>query len=407
MEIIIFNKRFKLIPYFFIVFLLISLITRTTLFLYSYNDINDLNLKDLSFYLVGVFYDTITASYFLIPFIIYLILIPNIFFKSFINKILVYVTCFLGLFSLIFSIFSEFLFWEEFNARFNFIAVDYLIYTKEVIDNIYESYPIFYLIAIILILSILVNLILYKFSMYKNIFNEIKLKDRVNILLFFLFFNTITLIFVDNSNIKKYENRYITELSKNGVYSLFSAFRNNVLDYYTFYKVQDEEKVFKNLRKLLKEKNSYFINNNIYDIKRFIKNEGKEKRYNVIQITLESFSAEYLSYFGASRGKITPNLDSLVDKSLFFTNFYATGTRTVRGMESLSLSLPPTPGRSIVKRKENANMFSSGKIFRKRDYDVKFIYGGDGYFDNMNTFFGNNGFDIVDRGRRFPIRRSI
>ncbi|MDO3388033.1 sulfatase-like hydrolase/transferase, partial [Gilvimarinus sp. SDUM040013] len=28
-----------------------------------------------------------------------------------------------------------------------------------------------------------------------------------------------------------------------------------------------------------------------------------------------------------------------------------------------------------------------------------FFYGGDGYFDNMNAFYGGNGFDIYDRGR--------
>jgi phosphoglycerol transferase MdoB-like AlkP superfamily enzyme len=82
---------------------------------------------------------------------------------------------------------------------------------------------------------------------------------------------------------------------------------------------------------------------------------------------------------------------------MFFNNFYATGTRTIRGMESITLSVPPMPGRSIVKRPDNHNMYSSGFIFRDKGYETKFIYGGYGYFDNMNEFFSNNGFDIVDR----------
>jgi hypothetical protein len=32
-------------------------------------------------------------------------------------------------------------FWNEFGVRYNFIAVNYLIYTNEVIGNILESYP--------------------------------------------------------------------------------------------------------------------------------------------------------------------------------------------------------------------------------------------------------------------------
>jgi hypothetical protein len=44
---------------------------------------------------------------------------------------------------------AEFTFWEEFSTRFNFIAVDYLVYTQEVVRNIRESYPIPLLLAAI------------------------------------------------------------------------------------------------------------------------------------------------------------------------------------------------------------------------------------------------------------------
>ena len=42
-------------------------------------------------------------------------------------------------------------------------------------------------------------------------------------------------------------------------------------------------------------------------------------------------------------------------------------------------------------------MFSVGQIFKERGYDLKYIYGGYGYFDNMNAYFSNNGYQIVDR----------
>jgi phosphoglycerol transferase MdoB-like AlkP superfamily enzyme len=70
----------------------------------------------------------------------------------------------------------------------------------------------------------------------------------------------------------------------------------------------------------------------------------------------------------------------------------------VRGLEAITLSLPPLPGTSIVKRPKNENFFSWGTVMRSRGYDTKFIYGGYGYFDNMNYFFSHNGFDIIDRG---------
>jgi phosphoglycerol transferase MdoB-like AlkP superfamily enzyme len=66
-------------------------------------------------------------------------------------------------------------------------------------------------------------------------------------------------------------------------------------------------------------------------------------------------------------------------------------------MEALTLSIPPTPGRSLVKRPNNENLFTLGSVFRSRGYDTSFLYGGYGYFDNMNYFFGHNGYRVVDR----------
>ena len=71
-------------------------------------------------------------------------------------------------------------------------------------------------------------------------------------------------------------------------------------------------------------------------------------------------------------------------------------------MEALTLALPPTPGRSIVKRPRNENMFSLGSLLQTRGYDTAFIYSGYGYFDNMNAFFGNNGYRVIDRAAVAP-----
>jgi len=95
---------------------------------------------------------------------------------------------------------------------------------------------------------------------------------------------------------------------------------------------------------------------------------------------------------------LTPNLDALRRESLYFNNFYATGTRTDRGLEAITLSIPPTPGRSIVKRIGRESGYASlGQQLTARGYDAVFVYGGRGYFDNMNAFFSGNGYRIVDQ----------
>ena len=107
-------------------------------------------------------------------------------------------------------------------------------------------------------------------------------------------------------------------------------------------------------------------------------------------ITVESLSSSYSGAFGA-RTSWTPNLDALAAESYTFQRMYATGTRTVRGLEALSLSVPPTPGQSILRRPGNEDMATLGDAFRQNQYQTDFIYGGYGYFDNMNGFFEANG----------------
>jgi len=82
---------------------------------------------------------------------------------------------------------------------------------------------------------------------------------------------------------------------------------------------------------------------------------------------------------------------------VLFTNTYASGTRTVRGLEAMSASLPPMPGDSVLKRKGNDAVVTWGEVMQGLGYQTSFLYGGYGYFDNMNAYFAANGFDVNDR----------
>ena len=201
-------------------------------------------------------------------------------------------------------------------------------------------------------------------------------------------------------------NRYNNELAKAGIYSFFAAFRNNELSFPAFYNTIDIDEAFTHVKNQYST-DQFLEKDNTRSIKRTIINhDSVQKKPNIILICVESLSAKYLKSFGAAQN-ITPTLDSLAAHGLFFTHLFATGTRTVRGMEAITLSIPPTPGRSIVKRKKNKNLFTVGEVFKQKGYDRNFFYGGDGYFDNMNNYFGGNGFDIFDRGRGFIIEPGI
>ena len=393
------NDRFGGILLLYVVFICISLISRTILLFIS---ISDVSLNPLSIfwsYGAGLFMDSVAFSYFMIPFVLFLMVIPDWIFNSKAHKYFAYIAYFLTFYILLFNGVSEYFFWEEFGVRYNFIAVDYLVYTTEVLGNIKESYPLPLLITGILIADVaLIYSILKRGYLADSLQSKSTLKSRLQNGFILLSLPLLSFILIKNTSVEITRNRYNNELAKNGIHSLFAAFLNNELDYNTFYSTQDNLENFRQLKSLLKSQNSEYLSNEPTDITRKITNSGVEKNFNVVFITVESLSGEFLGYKGHKLGAITPNLDALADSSLFFTNLYAIGTRTIYGLEAVTLCSPPKPGQSVIKRPNNENMFSVGQIFKERGYRLKYIYGGYGYFDNMNYFFSHNGYEIIDRG---------
>ncbi|MGY0406909.1 MAG: LTA synthase family protein [Polaribacter sp.] len=397
---IIKNSRLSTLINFNLQFLIISFLVRVSFYFWSLTNIDFSIINFLRILFTGLFFDIGVISFFTILYTIYLLLFPNKWVGNIFDKISTYSYYFVTTLILTFSFFAEFTFWEEFQSRFNFIAVDYLIYTYEVVENINESYPIPLLLFIIFSLVFLQYYILRKRNVFKDTFSSKRNKKQRVFLALSLLIPLFFIFFIKNTNAEWSKNRYEKEISKAGIYSFFAAFRNNELSYSDFYKTQNLETSFSDLVKKLKTDNDTLFSKEKYSIERTIKSYKPIIKPNVIFLCLESFNANFLKHFG-NKKNITPNLDSVINQSVYFENFYATGTRTVRGMEAITLSVPPSPGRSIVKRKENSNLFNIGNIFKEKGYTRTFFYGGDGYFDNMNNFFGGNGFDIVDRGRGY------
>ncbi|MFZ2632651.1 MAG: LTA synthase family protein [Desulfosalsimonadaceae bacterium] len=119
---------------------------------------------------------------------------------------------------------------------------------------------------------------------------------------------------------------------------------------------------------------------------------GKPK--NLVIILEESLGARYVGCLGGL--PLTPNLDALAKKGWLFERLYATGTRSVRGIEAVISGYTPTPALSVVKLgKSQHDFFTLADLLRRRGYFCEFIYGGESHFDNMRSFFLGNGFHHV------------
>lgn len=119
---------------------------------------------------------------------------------------------------------------------------------------------------------------------------------------------------------------------------------------------------------------------------------GKPK--NMVIVLEESLGAQFIGHLGGK--PLSPNIDRLSESAWTFSRMYATGTRSVRGIEAVVSGFSPTPAQAIVKQPEAQHGFYTlAQTFRNRGYDTTFYYGGESHFDNMRGFFFGNGFDRV------------
>jgi len=378
-----------------IVWLVVFLLTRSVLLL---SHLDEAGGGFVSIFGIGLIYDLGFLTYAALPLGLYLLLCPPGLWRTRAHRWFLHGVMTLSIFIMLFTAVAEWLFWDEFGVRFNFIAVDYLVYSDEVLNNILESYPIGKLLSILALVAIGLSIALYR-PVKKALVAPLpswrqRLAGIVGLLL--VAGASLQLIGQDSPR-HQGGNAYQHELASNGPYQFFAAFRNNELDYQQFYRSLPAEQLGQQLRAELDEPNATFTGKDPLDIRRTINNPGTLRTPNIVLVTIESFSARYMGSNGDARN-LTPNLDQLRKQSLYFNNFYATGTRTDRGLEAITLSIPPTPGRSVVKRIGRESGYASlGQQLTAVGYDSVFVYGGRGYFDNMNAFFSGNGYRVVDQ----------
>lgn len=121
---------------------------------------------------------------------------------------------------------------------------------------------------------------------------------------------------------------------------------------------------------------------------------------NVVIILEESLGAQFIGHLGGK--PLSPNIDRLSQQAWTFTRLYATGTRSVRGIEAVVAGFSPTPAQAVVKQPgAQRDFYTLAHTFRDHGYDTTFYYGGESHFDNMRGFFFGNGFERVIEQKDF------
>lgn len=354
---------------------------------------------------LGLWFDAATLAFLIVPFLLLRALMPDAWRHTRWAGGVAWGTLWLMTALLLFGVVSEYIFWQEFSTRFNFIAVDYLIYTTEVVGNIMQSYPVGWLLFLI---GALAGAWVYLLSRRFQILHAaLSTRSRLASLVVALALPLASGFLADVEQMNVTGNAYADELAGNGLHTLAAAMRRNELDYDRFYRTLPQEKADAILlsQGVEREPLSHEVlhKDDVHEEEEM--GPFLRKPRNIVLITVESLSAKYLGSYGSTR-QLTPNLDRLAAAGLRFEQVYATGTRTVRGLDALSLGTPPIPGQAIIRRQNNEHLATVGEFLEQQGYATFFFYGGYGYFDNMNAYFKANDYRIVDR-TDFPEKSVI
>lgn len=344
----------------------------------------------------GLLFDLATLAFLVAPVCLYEAVLPNRWRTSLWHKTLRFKWLWFSVFVMLFGIGAEVTFWLEFSTRFNFIAVDYLLYTQEVIGNIRQSYPVPTVLAAIAVVAGLI--VWFLRGAVRNMDNvKITRIQRAKLVAAGVVLPVIAGFTVSVDQMEGAGNAYADEISGNGLFTLAAAMRRNELDFDRFYRTMPQSEADRILRTMGMQRRP--LSDPSAQTLRGVANHAwpfTRRPRNVVLISVESLSASFLGAYGDSRG-LTPRLDALAKQGLLFSHAYATGTRTVRGLEALSLGTPPVPGQAIVRRPQNEHLATLGEVLGAQGFKPYFFYGGYGYFDNMNAYFGGNGYKVIDR----------
>jgi len=382
----------------FFCLLIFATITRVALFVGHSSEIGSIWPAAALAFAVGFVFDFLVGLWCLLPFGVFLLLFRERWLGrriwSWISSAL-FIAYFFGL---AYLVAIEWYFFDEFNGRFNTVAVDYWLYPHEVFVNLWQTYPLAQILATVGLVTAVVFIAIRRRYLH-SLSAPTAMKLRVSVFLTHAALLSIGSFTMNSEHARISENRVLNEIAMNGLYSFVNAALTHELDYDANYIRMDEEVAFQRLRGLLaRDGNEFAHSADSQSIDRVIRPVGAPRPLNVVIVLEESFGSKFVQSLDSGGPGVAPQFEELANAGVLFTNIYATGNRTVRGIEATLASFPPIPGPSIVRRQGGEHVFTLPALLKSIGYSTAFVYGGYSYFDNMGAFALANGFDqVIDR----------
>jgi phosphoglycerol transferase MdoB-like AlkP superfamily enzyme len=292
----------------------------------------------------------------------------------------------------------------EYDTRPNRLFVEYLKYPQEVIPMLWNGFRVHVLAGIIAIVAAV-------WLMIQLAKPWVKQKNHFRLLPFLIALPLVLLLTIlsirstlghrpANPALFAITNdSMVNTLILNSPYSVLYAIYNLKHEKGSskiYGKMSTKEMIaeFKNNRATYQDNNQLLNHAQFPTLSLQKPSRNRDKPLNIVIILEESLGATFVESLGGIPA--TPELEKLKNDGWWFEQLYATGTRSVRGIEAVVAGFAPTPARSVVKLSLAQNNFVTlASILSDQGYLTEFIYGGESHFDNMRGFFMGNGFQQV------------
>lgn len=290
----------------------------------------------------------------------------------------------------------------EFDSRPNYIFVEYLLYPSEVLPTVFSERPV-ELVAFTMI-TVLIAWTVFRFlrsdpvaTMRLSVQTCAIATPVVAIVAVAMVRSTLDHRPVNASTAAFSQDSMVNQLPLNSPYTLFYALYERQRDAdreRIRYGAMDDDEVLDIILAEAGIEPEDQLDPSSPTLHHQQATHARERPLNLVIILEESLGAQYVGSLGGL--DLTPELDRLYDEGIAFERLYATGTRSVRGIEALITCITPRAQLSVVKLGATQNnFFTLASLLERNGYQTSFIYGGESHFDNMRQFFKGNGFQTV------------
>jgi phosphoglycerol transferase MdoB-like AlkP superfamily enzyme len=291
---------------------------------------------------------------------------------------------------------------DQYDARPNYIYVEYLKYPREVLSMLFASYGLLMMAAALVTLAS--GLLVWRLtrsaarvSNHKRLPTALLLMPVIMVMMFAMIRSTMDHHPVNPSTVAFATDSMVNQLPLNSPYTLIYAIYEQYRDSKggsANYGKMDEKEALRIVVEAAGLSGQVDLQSDRPTMHQQTATRRLEQPLNLVIILEESLGSEFVGSLGGK--DLTPNFDALATEGIWFEQLYATGTRSVRGLEAIISGFPPTSKRSVVKLTDTQrDFFTIANVLEDQDYQTSFIYGGSAHFDNMRRFFLNNGFQTV------------